>query len=271
MVTGQEPEAGEEVEEYSVVTIYYSQGKSDIIIPNLENYSVDSAMTSLEDLGLAVSGRAEVYSDTIETGKVCGTEPVVGSAVKKGSAVKILVSKGPESKMTKVPNIVGRKVSVALDRLAERGLKGNTENVSYIYSDKYPKDVVVSQSIARDTEVEIGTVIDYAVSLGPKDVVTQEPYEPTPEPTEDVSYTYKGSVTISGNPFDFADDSGLITLVLTQDGNKKTVWEGELGYDDFPRKFEVTGWSENNGTVTLFLDGAATGNSYNVEFKKVRE
>ena len=271
MVTGQEPEAGEEVEEYSVVTIYYSQGKSDIIIPNLENYSVDSAMTSLEDLGLAVSGRAEVYSDTIETGKVCGTEPVVGSAVKKGSAVKILVSKGPESKMTKVPNIVGRKVSVALDRLAERGLKGNTENVSYIYSDKYPKDVVVSQSIARDTEVEIGTVIDYAVSLGPKDVVTQEPYEPTPEPTEDVSYTYKGSVTISGNPFDFADDSGLITLVLTQDGNKKTVWEGELGYDDFPRKFEVTGWSENNGTVTLFLDGAATGNSYNVEFKKVRD
>lgn len=272
MVTGQEPEAGEEVEEYSVITIYYSQGESDIIIPNLENYSVDSAMTSLEDLGLAISGKAEVYSDTIENGKVCGTEPVVGSAVKKGSAVKLLVSKGPESKMTKVPNIVGRKVSVALDRLAERGLKGNTENVSYIYSDKYPKDVVVSQSIARDTEVEVGTVIDYAVSLGPKVTATQKPEdEPTPEPTEDVSYTYKGSVTISGNPFDFADDSGLITLVLTQDGTKKNVWEGELGYDDFPRKFEVTGWSENNGTVTLFLDGAATGNSYNVEFKKVRE
>ena len=88
---------------------------------------------------------------------------------------------------------------------------------------------------------------------------------------EEVTYTYKGSVTISGNPFDFADDKGTITLVLTQDGVKKTVWEDELGYDDFPRKFEITGWSENNGTVTLFLDGAATGNSYNVEFKKVRD
>ncbi len=271
MVTGQEPEFGEMVEEYTTVTIYYSQGEADVIIPELENYSVDSAMTSLEDYGLSISGKAEVYSDTIESGKVCGTEPVAGSAVKKGTAVKILVSKGPESKMVKVPNIVGRSVSVALDRLAEKGLKGNTDNVSYIYSDKYPKDTVVSQSIARDTEVEIGTVIDYAVSLGPKVTATQEPDEATPEPTEDVSYVYKGSVTISGNPFDFADDKGLITLVLTQDGTKKTVWEGELSYDDFPRKFEVTGWSENNGTVTLFLDGAATGNSYNVEFKKVRD
>ena len=271
MVTSQKPSAGEKVEEYTTVIIYYSQGEADIIIPDLKNYSVDSAMTSLEDYGLAISGKAEVYSDTVENGKVCGTEPVAGSAVKKGAAVKILVSKGPESKMTKVPNIVGRSVSVALDRLAERGLKGNTDNVSYIYSDKYPKDTVVSQSIARDTEVVVGTVIDYAVSLGPKVTATQKPHEPAPEPTEETSYTYKGSVTISGNPFDFADDSGLITLVLTQDGTKKNVWEGELGYDDFPRKFEITGWSENNGTVTLFLDGAATGNSYNVEFKKVRD
>ncbi len=273
MVTGQKPEYGEEVEEYTTVIIYYSQGEADIIIPELENYSVDSAMTTLEDYGLAVSGTAEVYSDTIESGKVCGTEPVAGSAVKKGDAVKVLVSKGPESKMTKVPNIVGKSVSVALDRLAEKGLKGNTDNVSYYYSNKYPKDTVMSQSVARDTEVKVGTVIDYAVSLGPKITATQKPEEeePTPEPTEEVTYTYKGSVTISGNPFDFADDKGTITLVLTQDGVKKTVWEDELGYDDFPRKFEITGWSENNGTVTLFLDGAATGNSYNVEFKKVRD
>ncbi len=277
MVTGQDPEPDEEVEEYTIVTIYYSQKEADIIIPKLENYSVDSAMTELEDNGLAVSGKTEVYSDTIEAGKVCGTEPVAGSAVKKGTAVTILVSKGPESKTTKVPNIVGKKVSVALNRLAERGLKGNTSNVSYINSDRYPEDVVVSQSVPRDTEVEVGTVIDYAVSLGPKVTATEEPdvtEEPTPEPpepTDDISYTYKGSVTVSGNPFDFADDSGTVTLVLTQDGTKKTVWEGELGYDDFPRKFEVTGWSENNGTVTVFMDGVSTGNSYNVEFKKVRD
>ncbi len=52
---------------------------------------------------------------------------------------------------------------------------------------------------------------------------------------------------------------------------KKTVWDGVLGYDDFPKKFEIEGWSENNGTVTLYRDDEATGNSYNVEFKRTRE
>ena len=38
-----------------------------------------------------------------------------------------------------------------------------------------------------------------------------------------------------------------------------------------PKKFSIKGWSENNGTVTLYKGDVATGNSYNVEFKKVRQ
>lgn len=135
---------------------------------------------------------------------------------------------------------------------------------------------MVTQSIARGTEVEAGTVIDYAVSLGPKDP-EPEPETPTdtPEPPEpsddDVSYVYMGSVTIAGNPFDFPDDTGRIKLVLNQDGRERTVWNGTLGYDDFPMKFEFEGWSENNGTITLYKDDEATGNSYYVEFEKVVE
>lgn len=268
-VIDQKPKAGEQVEEYTIITIYYSQGKTNITIPDLVNYTVESAMTELENLGLAVSGKTEVYSDSVESGKVCGTDPVIGSAVGKGSAVGILVSKGPESKTTKVPNIVGKTEQVALERLAERGLKGN--KVNYMYSDKYENGMVVNQSIARDTEVAAGTVIDYDVSLGPKEDPVETEAPPTPEPTEDVSYIYIGSVTISGNPFDFPEDSGIIKLVLMQDGDKKTVWEGELGYDDFPKKFEIEGWSENNGTVTVYRDDEATGNSYNVEFKRTSE
>lgn len=277
-VTNQEPAAGEQVEKYTIVTVYYSQGKENYItIPNFVNDSVDSVMTALMNLGLTVAGQDEMYSESVTAGLVCGTYPVVGSAVKKGTAVTIHVSKGPERKTTKVPNIVGKEVSVALASLTERGLKGNTDKVEYIYSDKYSEGVVVTQSIARGTEVAVGTVIDYAVSLGPKDTVpepepTTEPDEPDePEPTEDISYTYAGSVTIAGNPFDFPDDTGRIKLVLSQDGREKTVWNGTLSYDDFPMKFEFEGWSENNGTIILYKDDEATGNSYSVEFKKVIE
>ena len=274
-VIKQEPEAGEEVEETTKITIYYSQGTSDVIIPDLKNYSMEDATTRLESIGLKVSGQAEEYSNSVEAGKVCGTNPVVGSGIKKGSFVTIIISKGPKSEMAIVPNIVGKKESIALEKLADRGLKGNSDNVSYIYSDKYEKGYVVSQSENAGTNVEVGTVIDYAVSLGPKVVETEPPVE-TPTPIDDTKiddtkYTYIGDVTINGNPFEYEDETAMIKIVLTQDGQSRTVWKGNLGYDDFPKKFSITGWSDNNGTVSVYKDDIDIGNSYNVEFRKVAE
>lgn len=267
-VLEQDPEAGSSVEEYSRVTIKYSKGDSGVTVPDLVKYTEAAAKQKLEELGLTVSGTVKQYSDTVDKGLVCGTDPVVGSSVKKYSSVKLIISKGPESDNVTMPNIVGIKEAVALDRLTARGLTGNTTNVSYIYSDKYAKGIVVGQAIEAGTKVPVGTVVDYTVSMGPKKT---EP-KVTPKPTPVPNYTYEGSVTVSGNPFDYEDDDPeVIKLVLEQDGKSKTVYKGTLSYDDFPKKFTIKGWSENNGTVTLYKGDVATGNSYNVEFKKVRQ
>ena len=266
-VIDQDPKAGESVDEYSKVTIYYSQGKSGITIPNLVNSTVDDAMTQLQNLGLSVSGKDEEYSDTVEKGRVCGTDPVVGSSVKEGSSVRIIVSKGPESETTTMPNIVGLKESVALEKLADKGLEGNTNKVSYIYSSKYAKGLVVSQSVKAGAKVNIGTVVDYTVSMGP-----EATKEPEPGPTKEPTYSYEGSFTASGNPFDYEDEKpAVIKIVLTQDGVTKTVWSDTLSYDDFPRKFNITGWSDSNGTAVIYKNDVSTGYSYNVDFKKVAE
>ena len=267
-VLEQDPEAGSSVEEYSRVTIKYSKGSSGVTIPDLVKYTKDNAIRKLQSLGLTVSSTVTQYSDTVNEGLVCGTDPVVGSSVKSGSTVKLIISKGPESDNVIMPNIVGIKEAVALDRLTARGLTGNTTNISYIYSDKYAKGIVVGQAIEAGTKVPVGTVVDYTVSMGTK---TSKP-TPTPKPTPEPTYSYEGSVTVSGNPFDYEDDEpAVIKLVLEQDGKSKTVYKGTLSYDDFPKKFSIKGWSENNGTVTLYKGDVATGNSYNVEFKKVRQ
>ncbi len=267
-VLEQDPEDGSSVEEYSRVTIKYSKGSSGVTIPDLVKYTKDNAIRKLQSLGLTVSSTVTQYSDTVNEGLVCGTDPVVGSSVKSGSTVKLIISKGPESDNVIMPNIVGIKEAVALDRLTARGLTGNTTNISYIYSDKYAKGIVVGQAIEAGTKVPVGTVVDYTVSMGTK---TSKP-TPTPKPTPEPTYSYEGSVTVSGNPFDYEDDEpAVIKLVLEQDGKSKTVYKGTLSYDDFPKKFSIKGWSENNGTVTLYKGDVATGNSYNVEFKKVRQ
>ena len=268
MVLKQEPEAGEQVEENSYVTIYYSIRKSDVVIPNLLNHTVDEAKAELERLGLTVAGTSREYSDSVEKDKVCGTDPVVGTSVKKGTSVRIIISDGPKNEMVVVPNILGRKESVALERLADVGLKGNSENVSYAYSDKYKKDRVMAQSVKAGTKVDLGTVIDYTISLGPRPSESEEPTQtPTKAPT---NVRYVGTVTIS-NPFDYEEESGVIKLVLSQDGKSRTVYEGTLGYEDFPKSFTINGWSDNNGTVTISRDDKILdGVSFNVEFKKVQ-
>ncbi len=264
-VTEQEPAAGEEVEEYTRITIYYSKGESGITIPGVENKTLEEATTTLEALGLTVSGVLKEYSESIEEGKVCGTDPVVGTSVSKGSAVTILVSRGPKSTMVPVPNLVGKKEEVALEKLSDVGLSGNAANVTYVYSDKYAKGRITRQSIKAGTKVEIGTKIDYTVSKGPK-------VKATPKPTEAVTYDYIGTTTISSNPFEYPDeDPALIKLVLTQDGKSRTVYKGTLSYSDFPKKFTINGWSENNGTITVCKGDDVLDGSYNVEFKKVAQ
>ena len=126
----------------------------------------------------------------------------------------------------------------------------------------------MAQSVKAGTKVETGTVIEYTISLGPRPV---EQEEPTPEPTKAPSPAkYVGTVTVS-NPFDYEGDSGVIQLVLAQDGKSRTVYKGTLGYEDFPKSFTIDGWSDNNGTVTVSVDNKIIdGVSFNVEFKKVQ-
>ncbi len=262
-VTDQDPAEGELVDEYSRVTIYYSQEDKGVVIPNVAGYTSEDAMTSITDQGLKVAGTTEEYDDNMEAGKVIGTDPVIGSSVAKGTAVTIIISKGPESEQTKVPDIVGRKYEVALEKLADAGLETNAEP-TYVYSDTVPEGRVVSQTVAKGTMVKRGTIVGFTVSLGPKTKATAAPTQaPTKEPS------YEGSFTATANPFEYAeDDPATIKLVLTQDGSTKTVWKGTLSYSDFPRKFTIQGWSENNGTVTVCKNDQP-GETYNVEFSKV--
>lgn len=268
IVTSQEPAAEEEVEKYTEVTIYYTKEDSGVVIPPVENLTVGEAQAKLEEMGLIFAGTGKAYSDTVPEGKVCGTDPVVGTSVKKGSSVHLLISRGPESEMVTVPYIVNKRVEVAIEKLADAGLDYNEDNITYVYSNKYKKGRVVNQSIKTGKKVAVGTVIDFTVSLGPQ---TSSP-EQTPAPTPTPKYRYVGTKTINVNPFEYEDEEpAMIKLILTQDGRTQTVYSGTLSYNDFPKKFTINGWSENTGMLTMSKDGVMIDGKFDVEFKKVAD
>ena len=259
VVTDQEPAEGEMVDEGARVTIYYSQG-SGVAIPDVSNKTEADAKTMIEAAKLKVGSVSEEYNNTVAKGNVISTDPVIGSSVDEGTSVNLVISLGAEGDQAVVPNLVGKKESVAQERLTAAGLKSK---VTYIYSDK-TKGTVISQTQKSGSKVEKGSVVQYSVSLGSKAV------EPTATPkTEETSYSYEGSVTVSDNPFSSPDeDPAMIKVVLTQDGKSQAVWSGTLQYDDFPKEFPIKGWSENSGTITVSKDGQTIG-TYSVDFQKI--
>lgn len=264
-VTDQDPKEGEEVEEGTRVTIYYSQETSGITVPDVTNKSVEEATEELKKWNLDVKGTTEQYSDSVPKGKVCGTDPVVGSSVKKGTSVTLIISKGPQNQMVRVPNLINKKLEVAKEALADAGLEAPAEP-TYVYSETVAEGRVVSQSVKTGTRVEIGTTIDFTVSLGPKSAATQKP---SPTKTKEPTYKYTATLNVAANPFDYEDEpSAMIKLVLEQDGKSQTVWSGTLSYSDFPKRFSISGWSDNNGRVTMYKDNQEVGGPYSVEFKK---
>lgn len=259
VVTDQEPAEGEMVDEGARITIYYSQG-SGVTIPDVANKTEADAKSLIEAAKLKVGSVTEEYNNTIAKGNVISTDPVIGSSVDEGTSVNLVISRGAEGDQAIVPNLVGKKEAVALERLTAAGLKSK---VTYIYSDQ-TKGLVISQTQKSGSSVEKGSVVQYAVSLGTKAV------EPTATPkAEQASYSYEGSVLVSDNPFESADeDPAMIKVVLTQDGKSQPVWSGTLSYEDFPKEFPVKGWSENSGTITVSKDGQTIG-TYSVDFKKI--
>lgn len=120
------PAGGARAPRESVVVLTVSDGPAPVPVPSdLAGRTYDEAVAILRARGFGAT-RAEVFSDTVEAGKVVGTDPPAGQPAPKGATVTVNVSKGPE--MVAVPSVVGVTVEVASQRLQAAGLVPSVEN-----------------------------------------------------------------------------------------------------------------------------------------------
>lgn len=244
------PAIGSEVTKGDTITVYIRESQ----LPSVWGMSPEDAEKAITDAGYVAKRGSDVYSDKTEEGKVSYTEPKQGENVPAGSTVTYYVSKGPE--LIAVPDLLGKTQKQAKSALVKVGL--TLGNVSSTYSDNYSKNRVCIQSKSNGTKVEKGTTVDITLSLGP-------------EPT----YTYKMSGTLRiDSPFDYeTDPAATIKLVLSQDGQTKTILNKSMQYSDFPLSLtadDVIGFSSSQGEVIVYKDSRRV-DSYNVTFKKVAD
>jgi eukaryotic-like serine/threonine-protein kinase len=158
-VVDQDPNAGEEAEEGSTVTLEVSGGPGDVLVPAVANLRQGQAIRELEDAGLGVTIDRE-FSDRVKEDFAIRTVPPEGTEVTKGTRIRLLVSDGPEQ--VAVPNVTGLSRDSAEARLRDEGFG---VSVAEQESDE-PEGDVIAQDPAAGAEVARGTTVTITVSTG---------------------------------------------------------------------------------------------------------
>ncbi len=132
-------------------------------VPNIVNHEREEAISMVQDAGFTYS-LEQAPSDSITKGYVISTDPVAGAAADEGSEIKIIISTGPETVMTKVPQLKGLSKDAAIAKIESSNL--SIGSISTAESD-LDAGTVIDQNIAAGTEIEEHTKISITVSSGP--------------------------------------------------------------------------------------------------------
>ncbi len=247
------PVAGTTLYSGDTVTLIISTGPEKKSVPDVSGMTQDEAIELLSEKGFESTTISYDNSDTVEIEKVIGTKPAKGEKVTSDTKITIILSKGKATTYVKVPTLLGLTQAKAEKTLKKAGL--SVGNISSAYSDTVAAGKVISQTQTEGSEVEEGSSIGIVVSLGPE-----------------VTYVYRGTITISDNPFTDVTQTATVKFVLSQDGKSKVVGSGEMtmSAQSFPYTLTVEGSSESEGEIIMYVNGARY-NAYNISFTKVAQ
>lgn len=133
----------------------------EVVLPDLTNMTEDEAKEALEKINIKYNKVNEIYSTTVEAGKIISQDPVANRKVKEKSSVDIVVSKGTET--TIVPKVVGMQYSEAVNALQDSKLEVEKIEES---SKTVEAGIVISQETAANTTANAGDTVKIHVSTG---------------------------------------------------------------------------------------------------------
>lgn len=165
-VMEQDPGPKAKVKKNSTINLVISEGR-EVKVPDLSGMTLDQAEEKLKELDLELGKTSTDFSESVKKDTIIDQEPRKNEKVQAGSEVDVTVSLGkeePEIENVKVPNFVGNYEEDAINIAVENKL--TIGNITYKYSDKYEKDVVMSQSIPANTQVAENSTINFVVSNG---------------------------------------------------------------------------------------------------------
>lgn len=137
--------------------------KKDVVVPQLQGKSFESAIDLLSQLNLGLIKEAEEYDTKFPPSTILRQYPQAGMTVRENKIVRVVISKGGE--VVYVPNLIGLDIERAKIEISNSQLL--LGEVSYMFSLKYSKGVVTKQDPPQETVINKNTMINLSVSKGP--------------------------------------------------------------------------------------------------------
>lgn len=168
-VISQDPAAGSQVQKGSSVKYVVSKGAAppkEVSVPSVVGMDINGARARLEQEGLTLGGVSEQSSDTVPAGQIISQSPSSGQMVKEGSAVSVVVSKGPSGPtQVGVPPVEGLTQGAAESAISSAGLVPSVSTQSTADVTKW--NTVKSQSPSAGTMVSEGSTVSIVVWVSP--------------------------------------------------------------------------------------------------------
>ena len=137
-----------------------------VTVPGIVNLTESAATAKLATQELTLSVASRQFSETVKNGLIMSSDPAGAAEARKGSAVSVVVSKGPERYA--VPLVTGKSVTDATAALAARTLR--VAGQKKVYSETVPTGAVVATDPAQGASLKRSTAVTLLVSKGSKPV-----------------------------------------------------------------------------------------------------
>lgn len=132
-------------------------------VPDVAGTSLQAAKTSLTSAGLKVGKTKGIYSDTVPSGQVIGTNPKAGTSKKEGAKVDIYVSKG--SSEFKMKDYTGQNYQDVIKELENKhGISSKMIDIEWVADTSYNSGTIISQTPEEGTKVGSKDKITFEVA-----------------------------------------------------------------------------------------------------------
>jgi serine/threonine-protein kinase len=166
-VTEQNPAGNTKADEGSTVRLTVNAGPDQTQVPDFRNQSLEGARERARLAKLRLTTRA--VDSAKEKDTVLTQDPPPGQSVDENSVVRLTVSRG---NLATVPNVVGKRLTDAVETLAEAGF---TPRISEVEDGSVPVGQVIEQNPAGNQQRPKGSTVTIVVAKAPT---------PSPPPTD---------------------------------------------------------------------------------------